>query len=57
MGNDVVGKRGVPGRSPDLLEAILGSTRHAVEIARTRRPLAMLEKLSGEREPQGKLFG
>ena len=57
IGSDVVGEREVPGTPPDLLEAILGSTRRAVEIARAIRPLAVLEKLSGEREPQGKLFG
>jgi len=56
IGSDGVGEGGVSGSVPDLLEAILGSTRHAVEIARTSRPLEVLEKLSGEREPQGKLF-
>lgn len=58
IGSDFVAERELPtGAPPDLLQAILGSTRHAVEMARTSRPLAVLEKLAGEREPQGKLFG
>ena len=42
---------------PDLLKAILGSTRHAVEVSRRTRPLGMLEELAGKRTPQGELFG
>ena len=41
---------------PDLLEAILGSTRHSVEIAKTQRSLGLLEKLAEKRVPQGALF-
>ncbi len=50
------GSRESTGTQPDLLEAILGSTRHAVEIAKTKRTLDLLKRLAEERSPQGELF-
>jgi len=41
---------------PDLLEAILGATRHAVAAAERRRPVAIVEKAAASRSPRGEAF-
>lgn len=41
---------------PDLLEAIVGATRHAVAAAARSRPLAHVEAAAATRSPQGEGF-
>ena len=49
-----------PGRPtstrPNLLEAIVGATRHAVAAAEHRRPLAHVEQAAATRSPRGEAF-
>ena len=44
------------GTRPDLLEAIVGATRHAVAAAERRRPLSVVEKAATKRSPRGEAF-
>ena len=44
------------GTRPDLLEAIVGATRHAVAAAERRRPLAHVEQAAAKRSPRGEAF-
>ena len=44
------------GTRPDLLEAIIGATRHAVAAAERRRPLAQVEQAAARRSPRGEAF-
>ena len=44
------------GTRPDLLEAIVGATRHAVSAAERRRPLAQVEQAAARRSPRGEAF-
>ena len=50
-------RHGVPeqptGTRPDLLEAIVGATRHAVAAAERDRPLAEVEEAAAQRSPRG----
>ena len=41
---------------PDLLEAIVGATRHAVAAAERRRPMAQVEQAAATRSPRGEAF-
>ena len=41
---------------PDLLEAIVGATRNAVDAAQVRRPRQQLEREARHRTPRGDLF-
>lgn len=41
---------------PDLLEAIVGATRHAVAAAERRRPMAQVEQDAATRSPRGEAF-
>ena len=42
--------------APDLLEAIVAATRHAVAAAEARRPIADVEQAAARREPRGAGF-
>lgn len=44
------------GNRPDLLEAIVGATRHSVAAAQRRRPLAKVEQVAATRSPRGEAF-
>ncbi len=44
------------GARPDLLDAIVGATRHAVAAAERRRPLAQVEQAAARRSPRGEAF-
>ena len=41
---------------PDLLEAIVGATHHAVAAAERRRPRARVEQAASQRRPRGEAF-
>ena len=41
---------------PDLLEAIVGATRHSVAAAQRRRALAKVEQAAAKRSPRGEAF-
>jgi len=45
-----------PGAGPDLLEAIVQATRHAVAAAERRQSLAQIEQAAATRSPRGEAF-